>query len=328
MTTRRWQSFALSFMVFVAALAMGSQARAARIPISFGVQDELRHLQDVKVVGPTGEALYLGHKLSHHWYLLPFGVKDDGYVLGVKGKTSYFLLDEQRTKELQGRGLIPDPLPPYELSFFDYLFGNLGWVPVAGFGVLGIWGYYATRRGKVAATHAQAALALHQQGALDQAIEQYDKAIALKPREPELLYTRALAYSQKGDNMRAISEFTQTIMCNPKHVSAFMQRGYANQANGDHKRAISDFTAASKLISGHALPLMARGAAELQLNNPDRCVVDCTKAIDLDPDLADAYRYRGRAFEMLGRQDAAATDLGKADELDAVAANAAALQSA
>ncbi len=64
-------------------------------------------------------------------------VTDEGYVLQKVGDTkSYIPLDAAKIRQLQQEGTLPDPLPRYALSFWDYLFGYSNWI-ILGF-VIGI----------------------------------------------------------------------------------------------------------------------------------------------------------------------------------------------
>src|SRR5579859_7524636 len=54
-------------------------------------------------------------------------------------------------------------------------------------------------------------LAYSNKGKYDQAIQDYDKAIALKPEIPEAFNNRGLAYEQKGDYDHAVQDYDRAI---------------------------------------------------------------------------------------------------------------------
>src|SRR6185295_6498138 len=100
-------------------------AQAAKL--MFGTGEHLVQIQDIDMKGPNGEALYLGYKYSLHAFVAPYHVGDDGYVLGVRGEKKYFKLDEATIKTFQAAGMLPSPLPPYQLSALTYAFGYSFW---------------------------------------------------------------------------------------------------------------------------------------------------------------------------------------------------------
>lgn len=116
----------------LAAMTFATAAPAmARSTIMIGTEEVLRPLQDVHLQNGSGEPLYLGHKISFRWLGLPYAVRDDGYVLGVKGRSSYLEIGHDRIAEWQAQGHLPSPLPSYRLAVSDYLLGNVLWIVIA-----------------------------------------------------------------------------------------------------------------------------------------------------------------------------------------------------
>ena len=111
----------------------------------FGTKEYLQKIQDLDLRGPNGEALYLGYKYSHHSFIAPYRTTDDGYILGVVGEQRYYPLNAALIERLQAQKRLPVPLPPYELSALDYLFGYLLWIILAGIGVSIVFSIYKQR---------------------------------------------------------------------------------------------------------------------------------------------------------------------------------------
>ena len=59
-------------------------------------------------------------------------------------------------------------------------------------------------------------LTYHKKGQYDQAISEYNRAIAINPRYAKAYSNRGAAYMDKGQHDRAISDFTKAIEINPK----------------------------------------------------------------------------------------------------------------
>ena len=63
----------------------------------------------------------------------------EGHILGVRGQQSYYRLDSADVTSFQARGLLPTPLPPYELSALDYAMGYLLWPVLVVIAGLLVW---------------------------------------------------------------------------------------------------------------------------------------------------------------------------------------------
>src|SRR6266511_5870763 len=118
---------ALLFALLASLILSSSRAEAYK----FGTDEQIRFIQDVTVKGAKDEALFLGHVVRTKFFLAGVYVEDVGYVLGVKGdsKNFYNMPTGEELARFQRNGSLPNPLPPYSLGFFDYLFGySLWWV--------------------------------------------------------------------------------------------------------------------------------------------------------------------------------------------------------
>lgn len=101
--------------------------------LRFGIDETLHHLQDVKLEGPKGEKLFLGHKSAIRFFVAGVYIRDDGYVLGiVGGEKGYYPMPEgAELARLQQLGLLPKPLPEYTLGVIDYAIGYSLWLVIA-----------------------------------------------------------------------------------------------------------------------------------------------------------------------------------------------------
>lgn len=59
----------------------------------------------------------------------------------------------------------------------------------------------------------------------DEAIESYNKAIALDATNPVYYSNRAAAHSSKGDNLAAVGDAEQAIAVDPTFVKAYHRLG-------------------------------------------------------------------------------------------------------
>ena len=119
----RWVIMFLAIVAVVFGLAQRAEARRA----SFGEDDTLHE------IAPTKDPQYkLGYRTSIYFVIAGCYVKDMGYVLIDTSKSkTYVQLDEKLIAELQADGTLPNPLPPYKLSLWDYLLGYSLWIIIA-----------------------------------------------------------------------------------------------------------------------------------------------------------------------------------------------------
>jgi hypothetical protein len=84
-------------------------------------------------------------------------------------------------------------------------------------------------------------------GQYDRAIEDYDQAIRLNPKEAQVFLTRGTAYALKDKYERAVEDYDQAIRLNPNYAEAFLVRGVLLRALGQRSRAAADFAKARQL---------------------------------------------------------------------------------
>jgi len=87
-------------------------------------------------------------------------------------------------------------------------------------------------------------LAYYDKGEVERAIADFDKAIALNPKDAIAYTNRGLAYSEKGDYDSAIADYDKAIVLDPKLALAYTARGLAYEKKGEYDKAIADYTQA------------------------------------------------------------------------------------
>jgi hypothetical protein len=122
--------------LFIIMAVSGQDAHAAR----FGTRDSYQHLQDLNEKGSKGEALSLGYVTTTHSFILPYKMTGN-YVLVVRGAGRNLsgrpidishTLSQEKIEQMQRAGALPNPLPPYRHTIFDYLGAYILWwcIPV------------------------------------------------------------------------------------------------------------------------------------------------------------------------------------------------------
>ncbi len=301
-------------LLAIIACLIATPATAAKV--MFGDQEKLEKIQDVAIKGQNGEALYLGYKYTHHAFIAPYYVSDDGYILGVVGQNRYYKLDAATIEQFQARALLPKPLPPYELSIIDYLFGHLLWIVLAGIAVAGYFASRKTKRQKQAIPIATEGLEAERAGDFGTAIDKYTHALEIHPNFADVLCRRANAYHNRREFDRAIADYSKAISAEPKNAMALLGRGAVFEAKQMTSQAIADYSRAIKL-SKAGIAYFARGLAQMTSNDFAAAIKDLTSAIEKEPGFVAAYQNRAIAHEREGNAALAAADQQRAAELAA-----------
>jgi tetratricopeptide (TPR) repeat protein len=305
---------AAAFLVALFCAIDGFSSPAAAAKALFGTKEYLQKIQDLDLRGPNGEALYLGYKYSHHSFIAPYRTTDDGYILGVVGEQRYYPLSDALVARLQAQKQLPVPLPPYELSLIDYLFGYLLWFILAGIGVSIAFSNLRQRRRNKALPFAETGLAHHRAGNLNAAITEYGKALEFDRNLVDVLMLRGDAHKAKGEFDHAIADYSKIIAVDAQSAPALVARGAAFEAKQMLPRAIDDYTRAIK-NSKAPIAYFMRGNAYMAGGDTTAAIKDYTAAIDKNNDFAEAYQNRAIAYERTGRTDLAQADYRLATEI-------------
>lgn len=80
----------------------------------------------------------------------------------------------------------------------------------------------------------------------------------------------ALVYKARNQNAEALEDFNKAIALAPDNSEAYYNRGLLHQDEKRYQSAIGDFTAASGLVPQQAEPLLARAQSYLAQRLPRR----------------------------------------------------------
>ena len=149
-------------------------------------------------------------------------------------------------------------------------------------------------------------------GAYDRAIEDYDQALAVRPRHAPAFFYRGNAYLGKGEHDRAIEDYDAATRLDPAHAMAFHNRGLAWRRKGENARAIADYDRAIALggldRTRRAVAYNNRGIVHAEEGDYESALQDYDNALRLAPDHGAARFNRGRTLFYLGDFAAAVDD--------------------
>lgn len=152
-------------------------------------------------------------------------------------------------------------------------------------------------------------------GNYNKAIDNYTKAIKIKPDYAEAYNNRGNAYSQLRQYDKAINDYAKAIELKPDFADAYYDRGTAYNNKGSFDEAITDFTKTIALMPDYARAYNNRGFAYFNKLLYDKAINDYTKAIELKADYVKAYNNRANAYQKQGSTEKACSDFKKAAEL-------------
>jgi len=156
---------------------------------------------------------------------------------------------------------------------------------------------------------------LHTLGRSAQAVERYDRALALAPRA-DIYSNRGVALEALGRLDEALDSFSQALACRSDYAAAFFNRGGVLGALHRWPEALADYDRALALLpTPPAAYWNNRGLALSELNRSAEAADSFVKALSLDRGYADAQANLSVAQRRLGQLDAA---LGSAERALAI----------
>jgi tetratricopeptide (TPR) repeat protein len=160
------------------------------------------------------------------------------------------------------------------------------------------------------------AAAYFAQGDKQHALEDYNQAVSLAPRNADLYYNRAVFQAAQAEPDAALRDLDAAIGLNAKLVPALRERGKIYQARNNFPSALADYSEAIRLEPKTAALWSERGYVYLRQHDYESALQDEIRAVELDPKLARAYYLRGAAYGDLGNSRDAVSDLVTAVKLD------------
>jgi predicted O-linked N-acetylglucosamine transferase (SPINDLY family) len=176
----------------------------------------------------------------------------------------------------------------------------------------------------IAAAHSNRGAALAALRRLDEAVESYDRAIALAPGYTDALFNRGNALTDLDRLDAALASYDAVIARAPHHAVALAKRGNVLHRMQRFAEAVTSFDRAIALEPDYVDAWNNRGIALSRLGRFAEAVASCDRAVALRPDDAEMQRNRGSVLVGLGRFDEAVASYDHALALrpdDAAACN-------
>jgi tetratricopeptide (TPR) repeat protein len=157
---------------------------------------------------------------------------------------------------------------------------------------------------------------LVQRGRYDEAIADFEAALAIDPRSQDALRFLGLAHSDKGDVPRALQAFERAIAADASDPWPLMIRSITYAREGDRQRALADVERALTLTgSSSSDAFLVRAAVYYFLDDLNRARDDLDTALRLSAANGQAHRLLARLHVREGRLDDADRSLSVAERL-------------
>jgi tetratricopeptide (TPR) repeat protein len=152
-------------------------------------------------------------------------------------------------------------------------------------------------------------------GDLDKAMQDYDEAINLDPKNAGAYVNRALALAREGDFEAAMKDYARAIALNPRQWQAYFNRAAELSDSGKLREAVADLRQVMDLNPQFAGAYMNRASIYVRQGELDKAIADYNTALLRDPNLADVYIARANLFTQKKNYQQAVRDLQAAVQL-------------
>lgn len=110
------------------------------------------------------------------------------------------------------------------------------------------------------------------------ALDDYNRALKIQDRDPEIWLNRGHVYEKLNDLKNAYSDYTKAISLNEKYEKAWLNRGNVLSKQGRLEEAIEDYTVAITYNSSYAAAYYNRAIARQRLKQYEEACSDLKKA--------------------------------------------------
>jgi tetratricopeptide (TPR) repeat protein len=137
------------------------------------------------------------------------------------------------------------------------------------------------------------------------AIEWFNKALAINPKDSDTMCQRGVSLSEKGDEDAAIQWFDKALAINPQDYRAMRNLGITLSNKGDLDAAIEWFDKALAINPRDHHAMRNRGISLSKKRDEDAAIEWFDKVLAINPKDSDAMRQRGVSLAKKGDLDAA-----------------------
>ncbi len=160
------------------------------------------------------------------------------------------------------------------------------------------------------------AIAEHQNGHLQPALNKYLEILNSSPKHPDALHLAGLIHYQSGQNSLAIEYIETAISISPNQASYYSNLGLAYAAENNFDDAIESYKKAIKITPNYPEARYNLGNAYRAIGKKNSAIKNYKKAIQMKPDYAQAYNSLGLVLQKKGEITEAQIEFKKALSFD------------
>ena len=147
--------------------------------------------------------------------------------------------------------------------------------------------------------HGSLGRAYQEQGRLDKAVAEYEKALQIFPADYKAHYNLGVIYDHQNLSAKAVHQYQRAIEINPRYIDARFNLAIIYQKQGLLEKAIQQFR---KVVELDPRDFEARnnlGVVYAMQGNLDRAIIEWEKVLEIDPTNQSARDNVGRARTIL-----------------------------
>ena len=150
----------------------------------------------------------------------------------------------------------------------------------------------------------------------DHALMDYNKALELRPDDPEIITMRSSLRADRGEDDLALADANHALELDPNTGPAFYLRALIHVRMGQLEQTLADFGKAIDLVPAWSDPYRRRGLIHTRMENYDAAIEDYRRALRLNRNDVIARSELGIAYAMTGQFGRAIENLGRAKRLN------------
>lgn len=136
-------------------------------------------------------------------------------------------------------------------------------------------------------------------GDVEGSMEDYDRGLSLDPKRVDAYVSRAFVKASRGDREGTMRDFESAIRLKPDSFDVYTNRASAKVMLGDLKGAVEDYTEVLRRDPGNVSARLGRGVIRFRSGEFPGAVDDCSEVLRLDAGSTDALVVRAWAQERL-----------------------------